>query len=110
MEIKLYPIFGDFAEDKDKARDLRRNQILPTLDCGRIVIIDFDGVNNATQSFIHALISDLIRKKGIDVLDEIDFKNCNETVQTIITIVVNYMQDSMDLEDDIDDNEEDVKE
>jgi len=42
---------------------------------------------------MHALISDLIRKYGIDVLDKIYFKNCNETVTKIINIVVDYMQE-----------------
>ncbi len=99
MTHKLINLFGDFAEDKDKAKDLRIKQILPELEKGNNIIIDFEGVNNATQSFIHALISDLIRKKGIDVLDNIEFKNCNETIKTIITIVVNYMQDSIELEE-----------
>ncbi|MFA6030227.1 MAG: STAS-like domain-containing protein [Elusimicrobiota bacterium] len=84
---------GAFAENKDIARDLRVGEIVPALEKGEDVILDFAGVDATTQSFIHALISDLIRKHGSDVLDRLEFKSCNETVRKIITIVVDYMQE-----------------
>ena len=93
IEIKLLPIVGSFAENKDLARDIRLNKIIHALEGKQEITLDFDGINSATQSFIHALISDLIRKYGIDVLDKIYFKNCNETVTKIINIVVDYMQE-----------------
>ena len=91
-EIILRPIVGSFAENKDLARDIRLNKIIPTLEQKEKVVLDFKGITSTTQSFIHALISDLIRKYGNDVLDDIFFKNCNEQIQKIITIVVEYMQ------------------
>jgi hypothetical protein len=93
MEILIYNYVGKFAENKDKAKEIRLNEILPSLDRGEEVILDFDKVNSATQSFIHALVSDLIRKKGLNVLNRIYFKNCNTTIQKIIGIVIEYMQD-----------------
>jgi len=59
------------------------------------VVLNFNGIDAATQSFVHALISDLIRKYGDEVLERISFKSCNETVQKIIGIVVEYMQESL---------------
>ena len=91
-EIIMYEKTGKFAENKDIARELRLNEILPALNNGNIVILNFFNVDSATQSFIHALISDVIRQKGIDVLDKLFFKNCNNIVQKIINIVVDYMQ------------------
>ena len=93
MKIKLLSIVGSFAENKDLARNIRIDHILPELEKGREVTLDFEGVESLTQSFIHALISDLIRKYGIEVLDKVYFKNCNETVRKIITIVTEYMQE-----------------
>lgn len=87
---------GNFAENKDAARDLRVQQLMPALKEGQEVTIDFEGVNLSTQSFVHALISDAIRVYGIDVLDQIVFKNCNQTLQTLINIVVDYMQAAID--------------
>lgn len=94
MEIKIVPITGSFAENKDSARNIRINKIVPALDRNEEIILNFEGIEGATQSFIHALISDIIRKYGVEVLDKISFKNCNETVRKIIGIVVDYMQES----------------
>ena len=94
MEIKIMDLAGAFAENKDLAREIRLNKIIFALEKNEEVILDFDGVEGATQSFIHALISDVIRKRGIEVLDKIYFKNCNETVRKMISIVVDYMQES----------------
>lgn len=91
--IELFPIAGSFAENKDIARDIRLKQALPALEDGTDIVFDFGKVESATQSFIHALISDLIRVKGVEVIDKISFKNCSDTVKKIITIVVEYMQE-----------------
>lgn len=92
--IKLFKQVGQFADNKDLARDMRLNNLIPVLDQGETVVLDFEKVEGATQSFIHALISDLIRKYGNEILDRIQFKSCNETIKGIITIVVDYMQES----------------
>lgn len=86
---------GGFAENKDVAGDIRLTEILPALEKGEEVVLDFTGVGAATQSFIHALISDVIRKHGAGVLDRIVFKSCDETVRKIVAIVVDYMQDGL---------------
>jgi hypothetical protein len=91
--IEIRDHAGAFAENKDTARDLRLNEIIPALERKEEVVLDFSGVDATTQSFIHALISDLLRKYGSDVLDRIEFKSCNDTVRKIITIVVDYMQE-----------------
>lgn len=94
IHIKLLKQAGVFAENKDIARDIRLKKLIPALEKDKSVILDFEGVEGATQSFVHALISDLIRKYGNEVIDRIQFKSCNETVKGIITIVVDYMQES----------------
>src|SRR3989338_133319 len=91
--ISIYDEAGQFAENKDTARRLRLNKILPALNDGNTVVLDFKRVSSTTQSFIHALISDVIRTKGVDVLDKMLFKNCNEVVKAVIEIVVEYMQE-----------------
>lgn len=94
IEIKLLPLVGSFAENKDEARRLRLAELVPAMEKNEEVTLDFEGVDSATQSFIHALISDVIRKFGSDVLDRLYFKNCNKTVQGIINIVVTYVQEA----------------
>lgn len=94
--IKIRDHAGAFAENKDIARDIRLKEIVPALERKEEVTLDFAGVDATTQSFIHALISDLLRKYGSDVLDRVEFKSCDDTVRKIITIVVDYMQEGAD--------------
>jgi hypothetical protein len=93
IQIRLFDRAGSFAEDKDLARNIRMEQIVPALNRHEEVVLDFKNVDSATQSFIHALISDLIRNYGSEVLDRIGFKSCNDTIRKIISIVVDYMQE-----------------
>lgn len=92
VTINILAQAGTFAENKDTARDIRREEILPALGKNKTVILDFSGVTSATQSFIHALISHVIRQHGIDVLDRLLFKSCNDVVKNIVSIVTDYMQ------------------
>lgn len=85
---------GVFAENKDIARELRVKHIIPALAKDQTVIIDFSGVSGATQSFMHALISDAVRKFGVDVFDKLRFKNCSPVVKEVVTIVSEYMQET----------------
>ena len=93
--IKMLELVGEFAENKDIAKEVRTNQLLPALENNQAVTFDFAGVKGATQSFIHALISDALRKYPDVVYDNVFYKNTNEEIQKIITIVYRYMQESL---------------
>ena len=98
--IKIRKITGDFAENKDSAKKLRIEKIMPALSKGDEVILDFDGISGATQSFIHALISDPIRELRNVAFDHLVYKNANDDIREIISIVYRYMQESLDGSDD----------
>ena len=91
--ISIFNMVGAFAENKDTARDIRVKEIIPALNGGEEVVLDFEKVEAATQSFIHALISDVIRKFGSDAMERMSFKSCSPVVKKIIGIVVDYMQE-----------------
>ena len=94
-KVQMYDLVGDFAENKDIAKRLREEIVLPTLEKGRAITFDFEGVNGVTQSFVHALVSDALRKYPEIVYDNVFFKNANEEIQKIITIVYDYIQESL---------------
>lgn len=79
-----------FAEDKDYASQLRKDILLPALDRGEDVIIDFAAVRYATQSFVHALIGEALNKYREGFLDKVEFKNCSPQLQSVIELVVDY--------------------
>lgn len=94
-EINIHDLAGSFAENKDIARQIRIKQLTPALDGGEgSIVVDFKNVTGATQSFVHALISELIRKYDSDVFTRVYFKNCNASVEQIINIVADYMEES----------------
>lgn len=90
--IKIKKKATEFAEDKDIAATIRDRELRPELESGQRVQVDFDGVTGATQSFVHAMISDLIRAQGADVLDLMEFAHCNQAVKYIVQIVSEYSQ------------------
>ena len=90
--IRILDHAGSFAEDKDVARSLRQNQLTSALDQNVPVTIDFHGVDLATPSFVHALLAEVIRGRGPDVLDVLEFRGCNKTIQGLVTIVAEYTQ------------------
>lgn len=95
MVIRICDRAGNFAENKDIARDIRLKEITPAFKRDHAeIVLDFEGVTGATQSFIHALISQLLRDYGDVVFTRLLFKNCNEKVQEIISTVADYMAES----------------
>jgi hypothetical protein len=94
--IQMSDHIEDFAENKDTAKSLRLEKIIPALTRGEDVILDFKKVHGATQSFIHALISDPIRKFGSSALEHLMYRNVNDDIREIISIVYRYMQESLD--------------
>ena len=95
IRIGIQESAGVFADNKDVARDLREQTILPALEKGQEVQLDFFGVDATTQSFVHALISEAFRRYGPEVLDRLIFKNCNEVVRGAVVLVAEYMQESL---------------
>lgn len=79
-----------FVEDKEQAKQIRLAKILPLLDRGESVVLDFKRVKYATQSYIHALIGEALHKHGEPVLSRLEFKNCVPTVRSVIELVVDY--------------------
>src|SRR4051794_1042392 len=79
-----------FAEDKEEARNLRRAEILPALEKGKAVVLDFSWVKYATQSYVHALIGEALQRFGDQTLDHIEFRNCSDSVRSVIELVVDY--------------------
>lgn len=97
-EINIYSRIGkkDFAENKDIGRDIRINEIMPELKAGNEITLNFEKVDNASQSFIHSLVSDPVREYGDRALELIIFKNCSNKIKGIIKIVLGYLQDAID--------------
>ena len=103
----MFTLVGDFGEDKDAAASLRKSKIQPHVAQGEQINLNFAGVTLVTQSFVHALISDVLRRNGEGALDYLEFENCVEVVKGIISTVVQYSLETTADEDTIAVMEED---
>lgn len=90
INIKLDSGTGGLAENKDEAKQIRLQKILPALDSSEEVVLDFANVGYATQSYIHALIGEALQKHGESVLTLMEFKNCSPALRSVIELVVDY--------------------
>ncbi len=88
--VEITPSTGEFAEDKDYARELRLSVILPELERSGTIVLDFKNVKYVTQSFVHALVGEALKRFGAEVLEKIDFKNCSPQVRAVVALVVDY--------------------
>jgi hypothetical protein len=100
MKITMFDIVGDFGEDKDTAATLREQRIRPCIERNEVITLDFEGVTLVTQSFVHALISDVLRVRGESALEVMEFQNCAPVVKGIVSTVVQYSLDTIADEDE----------
>ncbi len=100
--LKLGIIDG-FIDDKDRAREIRVNMIMPALESDRRVAIDFRNVQTSTQSFVHALIGEVLGRFKEPVLEKLEFRKCSSQLKSLIELVVDYsLGGFLPSEDDVD--------
>lgn len=90
IEIRIPPGVSGFVEDKGLAKKLRIEKIIPALIAEEKVILDFSDVKYATQSFIHALVGEALKRFREEALDRIEFRNCSQQLKSVIELVVDY--------------------
>ncbi len=88
--LKLFPLVGSFASNKDVATNLRTAELMPRLSKNEDIILDFASVEAGTQSFIHALIAEPIQIYGSEILNHFKFKSCSKIIKTLIGLVIDY--------------------
>ena len=86
----ILPDSGVFVENKEEAQRWRQQEILPALANGEHIVLDFQHVQYATQSFMHALISEPLKRYKEGALDLIEFRNCSPALRTVVEWVVDY--------------------
>jgi hypothetical protein len=79
-----------FNDDKDEAKRIRENTIIPTLAAGDGVILDFSKVKSSTQSFVHALVGEALQRFREPALEKIQFKSCTPLMKGLVQLVVDY--------------------
>lgn len=63
--LHVYNFFGKHAEDKSAAISYRNKHLLSAVDSEQVILLDFDGVETSTHSFLNALLASPIRRMGM---------------------------------------------
>lgn len=86
--LNVFNYFGKWAEDKDAAINLRDNRILPAIEAGKKIELDFRDVETAPHSFLNALLGTPISRLGVRAYQRIRIVNApgpiHEILQTIL--------------------------
>jgi hypothetical protein len=90
IHVKLENSVSGFSDDKDKAKSIRVNTILPAIENHQRVVLDFSGVTYSTQSYVHALIGEALQKYKAKALDQLEFKGCSPQLRSLVEMVVDY--------------------
>ncbi len=64
LYVSIYNYFGKYAEDKDAAISYRDRHILPALEQGKKIDLDFHDVETAPHSFLNALLATPVARLG----------------------------------------------
>lgn len=78
----------DFEEDNEAAVHIRDAELRPRIERGERVVLDFRGVRAPTQSFVHALCSELFKIPGS--LVRLTFLDCSPSAREIVKAVAAY--------------------
>lgn len=80
---------SEFEEDVERASQIREQEIIPRINGGVMVVIDFHGVSFATQSFVHALMYKVVRD-GLALGSSLSIANCSNSTREAVMAVAAY--------------------
>jgi len=87
--IKLKETFGSFLFDGNEGNRFRFCEIEPKIALNQIVILDFEGVENMTDSFANACFGNLFHSLDFNLEGKVEFRNCSPLVQDFILSAMN---------------------
>lgn len=88
VELEAGP--DGFTDDKDEAKRIREKTIIPALEAGGHIVLDFCKLKSSTQSFVHALLGEALQRFREPALDKIQFKDCTPLMKSLVQLVVDY--------------------
>lgn len=86
--LHMYNYFGKYAEDKTAAINYRNKHLLSAVDEGQVLVLDFDGVESSTHSFLNALLASPIRRMGLAAYKRIKITRALSDIRETIDYVL----------------------
>lgn len=86
--VSIYNIFGSRAEDKDAAVRFRDRTLLPQIEQGKEIVLDFSDVLAAPHSFLGALLATPAARLGLLAFKRLRIINCSTDIRETIDFIV----------------------
>jgi hypothetical protein len=86
--VSILNYFGKWAEDKDAAITFRDRHLLPAIEAGKRIDLDFKDVETAPHSFLNALLATPVRRLGMRAYQRIRIFNASGSIHEIIDAVL----------------------
>lgn len=86
--VSIVNYFGKWAEDKDAAITFRDRHLLPAIEAGKRIDLDFREVETAPHSFLNALLATPVRRLGMKAYQWIRIFNASGSIHEIIDAVL----------------------
>ena len=77
--------FGEFLADGDLANRFRFTEVESQLGLNVLVVFDFSGVTNMTESFAHACFGALEEDHQQSLFEKVRFSNCSPLIRSFIS-------------------------
>ncbi len=88
--VSITPTVGHLAEDKDAAKRVRDDVILPEIRLGRPVCIDLRAIRVVTHTFLHALLYEVVGVAGADSRRLVYIQAQDRQVKDVVRMVSLY--------------------
>ena len=88
--IAVEPDAGIIASDRNRARTIAVEQLVPALRRGESVSIHFTRTRYATQAFCHGLLVSACEEFGAALLEQVRFIACSNQVMTVLRMALEY--------------------
>ncbi|HEY5792443.1 MAG TPA: STAS-like domain-containing protein [Chthoniobacterales bacterium] len=86
--FQMANLFSSFLADGEIGNRFRFTEVETAFTLGNVVVFDFVGVTNMTDSFANGLFANLMADHPNDFANLIEFKNCSPLIRSLITSAV----------------------
>lgn len=86
--ISVLNFFGPYAENKQEAISFRDGRLLPAVEQGKVILIDFQGVVSAPHSFLSALLATPIKRLGMQSYKKIKIVNSEPEIRETLDYIL----------------------
>jgi hypothetical protein len=86
--VSIFNYFGKWAEDKDQAINFRDKRLMPAIEQGKKIDLDFRDVETAPHSFLNALLAGPVQRLGPKAYQWIRVYNAPGMIHEIVYTVI----------------------